>query len=58
MCPNFFNFFANNTGYDILSWDGSGPIFGFFFALVKDIFNSEKWEDIFGGGKNRCISGK
>ncbi len=58
MSPNFFNFFANNTGYDILSWDDPGPAFGFFFALARDVFNSEKWKDVFERGKDRCISGK
>jgi len=56
--PNFFNFFADNTGYDVLSWDDPGPTFGFFFALAKDIFNSEKWKDVFKRGKDRCILGK
>ena len=47
IASNFFNFFSNNTGYDILSWDDPGPTFGFFFSMIKDFFNNDKWRDIF-----------
>ena len=55
MSPNFFNFFIDNTGYDILCWDDPGPTFGFFFALATDLFNLEKWKDVSERGKDRCI---
>jgi predicted ATP-grasp superfamily ATP-dependent carboligase len=45
--PGFFNFSKNNRQDDFISLKDPGPTFGFFLAVIKNLFNLDKWRDVF-----------
>jgi predicted ATP-grasp superfamily ATP-dependent carboligase len=45
--PSFFNFSKNNRQDDFISLKDPGPTFGFFLAVIRNLFNLEKWRHVF-----------
>ncbi len=41
--PSFFDFSKNNRQDDFVSWQDPGPTLGFFLAVLKNLFNLDKW---------------
>lgn len=41
--PGFFDFFARDTGYDIISPRDPGPVLGFFLAAARYLFDRRMW---------------
>jgi len=45
--PAFFNFSKNNRHDDFISFSDPGPTLGFFLAVLRNLFNLDKWRHVF-----------
>ncbi len=45
--PSFFDFSKNNRQDDFISWRDPGPTLGFFLAVLRNLFNLDKWRHVF-----------
>jgi predicted ATP-grasp superfamily ATP-dependent carboligase len=44
--PSFFDFSKNNRQDDFISWEDPGPTLGFFLAVLRNLFNLDRWRHV------------